>query len=262
MSFVDFRVGAAPNACGPRCDAPVCKWTRRESGASRSSTGLRSGSGAAQHTLFSHFHATPTTVCPRMMRAASPGHLNLSTPSSSADVLERRRRALFQGSTRIMPPERSSQSRGSSSQDRYTLQPGPMPSERRQRLSKRPPSSLLVSNSHAQAPSPDDITARLYRQRFRQRCQAAMAREKSRSGVIAAIRGGNFQRTSSDSDDEDEEMPLNSDDLSSSDVDDDGKGGDWQNEDAEVRGLDVRLQTDETCRLTHFRVHSWFDASW
>lgn len=175
----------------------------------------------------------------RMMRAVSPGNIisprhskEYPIPSSSADVLEARRRAFFQKSrprviSTCAPPVMSD--------ERYQLQPGP---SRLQRF-KRPPSSLLSSGDDA----PDDIAARLYRQRFRQRCNAAMAREKSRSTTIAGIRGGGFQRRfaegsddRSDEDDQYDGQPMNSDDLSSSDVEDDTTRGndDWQYEDEEV----------------------------
>lgn len=117
--------------------------------------------------------------------------------------------------------------------DRYKLQPGPA---RLQRF-KKPPNSLLSSADGAS----DDVAARLYRQRFRQRCNAAMAREKSRSSTIAGIRGGGFQRSVVDgsgdrSDEEEDRLPMNSDDLSSSDVEDDASRGNdhWQYEDEEV----------------------------
>ncbi|CAO1614222.1 unnamed protein product [Sympodiomycopsis kandeliae] len=132
--------------------------------------------------------------------------------------------------------------------DRYRLQPGPRTpnsSARRREQFKRPPTFTPTSNQshHSNTPdilsnaSPDDMSARLYRQRFRQRCQAAMTREKKRSSAIARLRGGHHDGVfggGGDSSDEDtRSSPFNSSDLSSSEMEG-TMGSDEEDEDAEL----------------------------
>lgn len=150
-------------------------------------------------------------------------------PSSTADTLEQRRLAFFQPKARPSPStSQRTLTPSGRGQGQGQLQPGP-----RSANFKRPPSALLhESPGRPSAESGDNVSALLYRQRFRQRCQAALARETKRRKGITRARGRDVFGSSDVSDNDDDAMPLHSDDLSSSDIEEDGQA--WQYEDEEV----------------------------
>lgn len=221
---------------------------------------------------------------------ASPRHSTLyPIPSSTADALEARRLAFFQQS-RPSATATSSPSSSTSSSSRPVprneyLRPGPSSASPldRSRAFKRPPSALFSAGPRGAGSSPSsrrlidgtdrpyvaassgdsDVSARLYRQRFQQRCQAAMARERGRQSKVAKARGRDLLGSSEG----EEGLVLNSDDLSSSDIDEEEmrrEGEKWQYEDDEV-SRSARRDGQRGYMLTfcasHLLHRSWFAAS-
>lgn len=183
---------------------------------------------------------------------------------STADVLEQRRLGFFQRQAMSATPSTSA----SSSMLPPLLQPGPSSarssaSARRERF-KKPPSSSSPSTGLIAG---DDVSASLYRQRFRERCQAVMARDRGRKKAIARSRGRDIDAELGISSDEEDEgggasgsrgiqmgrrgqqqkVILNSDDLSSSDRGEDHNA--WQEEDEEVSCLANRPKQRLILRL-------------
>lgn len=156
-------------------------------------------------------------------------------PSTTADVLEARRQAFFARGGSAQHSQR--QSFSPRANDGPSLQPGPSSASRRSAY-KQPPSAARPSFGGAVAGSltdDGDITASLYRQRFRERCQAVMARDRGRNKALAKARGRDVLAGDDDEDDQDVMRRLRSDDLSSSDMEDEAPG--WQEDDEEVSAM-------------------------
>lgn len=195
---------------------------------------------------------------------ASPRHsTQYPIPSTTADVLEARRQAFFERLGSAHKPQR--QGFSPRADDGPSLRPGPSSASRRSAF-KQPPSSARPSFGGAVAGSltdDSDITASLFRQRFRERCQAVMARDRGRNRALAKARGRDVLAGDDKDDDQDVRRRLRSDDLSSSDMEDDVGG--WQEDDEEVSvGLLFPARSASwlsSASSSHFVQHSSSDVS-
>ncbi|CAO1637691.1 unnamed protein product [Parajaminaea phylloscopi] len=161
-------------------------------------------------------------------------------PSATADVLEARRAAFFR--------DRSSATRSSgAATPQHVAQGAPAGSAGRLSRFKQPPSALISGaiTSTSSGTEDMDTTARLYRQRFKARCQAVLARERGRRKALDKARGKDV--LSMDANDLDFDGAVHTDDLSSSDAID-TEIDDWQYQDEE---LVRRVMLAEYRRLLH-----------
>lgn len=159
---------------------------------------------------------------------------DLSSPSNSkaypitpmmSEYLRNRRERFF---TRPMPARSLADRADSSSASHRSSRGAGLPSSSAQRSG--PHVNPFGSTSRADGDANE--SARILRQQFRQRCQAAMARDRQRDRArrLQSSRSSAAEPSS----DQEHLTPLNSDDLSSSDYDDGSAMLDWENEDEEV----------------------------